>query len=47
MGGLTAFTKIVEGMSGEITNETFLDAANKTSKLDTGGMVGVLDLTKA
>ena len=44
--GLTAFTNIVEGMTGEINNETFLDAANKTSKLDTGGMVGALDLTK-
>ncbi len=43
---LTAFTQIVEGMSGEINNETFLDAANKTSVLDTGGMVGVLDFTK-
>jgi ABC-type branched-subunit amino acid transport system substrate-binding protein len=44
--GLTAFTKIVEGMSGEINNVTFTDAANKTSELDTGGMIGVLDLTK-
>jgi ABC-type branched-subunit amino acid transport system substrate-binding protein len=45
--GLTAFTKIVQGMSGDINNQTFLDAAGKTTKLDTGGMVGVLDLTKA
>jgi branched-chain amino acid transport system substrate-binding protein len=45
--GLTAFTKVVQSMSGEITNETFLDAASTTSKLDTGGMIGVLDLTKA
>jgi branched-chain amino acid transport system substrate-binding protein len=43
--GLTAFTKIVEGMSGEINNVTFTDAANKTTSLDTGGMIGVLDLT--
>jgi ABC-type branched-subunit amino acid transport system substrate-binding protein len=42
----TAFTKIVEGMSGEITGATFLDAASKTSKVDTGGMVGILDFTK-
>jgi ABC-type branched-subunit amino acid transport system substrate-binding protein len=42
----TAFTQIVEGMTGDITNVTFLDAASKTSHLDTGGMVGVLDFTK-
>jgi hypothetical protein len=42
----TAFTQIVEGMTGEINNVTFLDAASKASKIDTGGMVGVLDLTK-
>ena len=28
------------GMTGDINNLTFLDAANKTSSLDTGGMVG-------
>ncbi|HEY1278550.1 MAG TPA: hypothetical protein VGF22_02675, partial [Acidimicrobiales bacterium] len=44
--GLTAFTNIVKGMSGDINNVTFTDAANKTTKLDTGGMIGVLDLTK-
>lgn len=42
----TAFTLIVEGMDGEINNETFLEAANNTSNLDTGGMVGVLDFTQ-
>jgi hypothetical protein len=42
----TAFTEIASGISGDITNLTFLDAANKTSKLDTGGMIPVLDLTK-
>jgi hypothetical protein len=42
----TAFTQIVEGIEGEINNVTFLEAANATSKLDTGGMVGVLDFTK-
>ena len=42
----TAFTLIVEGMTGDINNVTFLDAASKTSHLDTGGMVGVLDFTK-
>ena len=44
--GLTAFTNIVDGMSGEINNVTFTDAANKTSKLETDGMIGTLDLTK-
>ena len=44
--GLTAFTEIVEGMDGEIDNNTFIEAANATTALDTGGMVGVLDLTE-
>jgi ABC-type branched-subunit amino acid transport system substrate-binding protein len=43
---LTAFANIVEHMSGDINNQTFLDAANKTTALDTGGMIPVLDLTK-
>jgi branched-chain amino acid transport system substrate-binding protein len=42
----TAFRQIVEGMEGEINNETFLAAASATDKLDTGGMVGVLDFTQ-
>ena len=42
----TAFTQIVEGMDGEITNQTFLEAANKATEVDTGGMVPVLDLTQ-
>jgi ABC-type branched-subunit amino acid transport system substrate-binding protein len=42
----TAFTQIVEGMTGEINNETFLEAASKADNIDTGGMVGVLDFTK-
>ena len=33
-------------MKGDINNQTFLDAASQTSHLDTGGMVGVLDLSK-
>jgi len=41
----TAFTNIVEGMEGEIDNETFIEAANGVSALDTGGMIPVLDLT--
>ena len=44
---LTAFTTIVEGMDGEIDNNTFIEAANATTALDTGGMIGVLDLTEA
>jgi len=43
---LTAFTNVVDGMSGDINNLTFLDAANKTSSLNTDGMIGTLDLTK-
>ena len=42
---LTAFTEIVGGMSGEIDTNTFIEAANATSALDTGNMIGVLDLT--
>jgi len=42
----TTFTMVAKGMTGEINNQTFLDAANKASVLDTGGMVGTLDLTK-
>ncbi len=42
----TTFTMIAKGMTGEINNQTFLDAANKADHLDTGGMVGTLDLTK-
>ena len=30
-----------------IDNNTFIDAANATSALDTGGMIGELDLTTA
>jgi ABC-type branched-subunit amino acid transport system substrate-binding protein len=42
----TAFSKIVSGITGDITNQSFLDAANKTTALDTGGMIPVIDLTK-
>ena len=44
---LTAFTAIVEDMSGDIDNNTFIEAANATTALDTGGMIGELDLTSA
>lgn len=43
--GYTAFTNIVEGMSGEVDHDTFIEAANATSALDTEGMIGELDLT--
>lgn len=43
---LTAFKIIVEGIDGDIDNNTFIDAANATTELDTGGMIGVLDLTQ-
>ena len=52
LGGLgtwtafVAFTKVVESMTGDITNVTFLDAASKSTKVDTGGMVATLDFTK-
>ena len=42
----TAFTKIVEGMTGEVDHDTFIDAANTTTALDTGGMIPVLDLPR-
>ncbi len=43
----TAFTLIVEAMEGEINNATFLEAAAQaTSNLDTGGMIGVVDFTQ-
>jgi hypothetical protein len=41
-----AFTKIVESMTGDVTGATFIDAASKSTKIDTGGMVATLDFTK-
>ncbi|MPY94431.1 MAG: ABC transporter substrate-binding protein [Acidimicrobiia bacterium] len=40
----TAFTDIASGLE-DITAETFFEAANSTTALDTGGMVPVLDLS--
>jgi ABC-type branched-subunit amino acid transport system substrate-binding protein len=40
------FTKIAETIDGEITAESFYNAANTTSSLDLNGMVPVLDFTK-
>ncbi len=41
-----AFTQIAETIDGEITAETFYEAANTTSSLDLDGMVPVLDFTQ-
>jgi ABC-type branched-subunit amino acid transport system substrate-binding protein len=52
LGGLgtwaafVAFTKIVEGIDGDINNETFLAAASAATNVDTGGLVPPLDFTK-
>ena len=52
LGGLgtwaayTGMTKIMQGMKGDITAASFKDAASKTTNLDTGGMVPVIDFTK-
>jgi ABC-type branched-subunit amino acid transport system substrate-binding protein len=44
--GYVGFTKIIEGMTGPITAKTFYEAANKTTALDTGGKLPVLDFTQ-
>jgi len=44
--GDVGFKVIVEGMKGPITNKTFLEAASKTTELDTGGLVPTLNLTE-
>jgi branched-chain amino acid transport system substrate-binding protein len=44
--GYTAFAKVVEGMTGPINSKTFLEAASKTTNLETGGQVPTLDFTK-
>lgn len=43
--GYTAFTDIVSGMKGPITSQSFLDAASKSSDVDTGGMTAPVDFT--
>jgi ABC-type branched-subunit amino acid transport system substrate-binding protein len=40
------FTQIAETIEGDITAESFYEAANTTSNLDLNGMVPVLDFTK-
>lgn len=42
----TAFTMIAETIDGDITAESFYEAATNTSELDLGGMVPVLDFTQ-
>ena len=52
LGGLgtwaayVAFAQIAETIDGDITAESFYEAANTTSNLDLGGMVPVLDFTQ-
>jgi ABC-type branched-subunit amino acid transport system substrate-binding protein len=41
-----AFAQIASTIEGDVTAASFYDAASKTSKLDLGGMVPVLDFTK-
>lgn len=41
-----AFTQIAESIDGEITAESFYEAASNTSRLDLNGMVPVLDFTQ-
>lgn len=41
-----AFRDVVSSIEGEITNETFLEAANNATAVDTGGMIPVLDLSQ-
>ena len=52
LGGLgtwtayVAFTDIVSHMKGEITAQTFLEAAQNTTALETAGILPTIDLTK-
>jgi ABC-type branched-subunit amino acid transport system substrate-binding protein len=52
LGGLgtwtayAAFTEVVKTIKGEVTNESFLDAANHMTNLDTGGKVAPMNLSK-
>jgi len=40
------FVAIVQGMTGEINNETFIEAANKSTAVDSGGMAPLLNLSE-
>jgi hypothetical protein len=42
----TGFTQIAETIEGEITADSFFEAASNTSNLDLNGMVPVLDFTQ-
>lgn len=42
----TAFAQIAETIEGDITAQSFYEAASNTSELDLGGMVPVLDFTQ-
>jgi ABC-type branched-subunit amino acid transport system substrate-binding protein len=39
------FVAVVQQMDGEITNDTFMDAANSATNIETGGMAPPLDLS--
>jgi branched-chain amino acid transport system substrate-binding protein len=39
------FVAVVQGMTGEINHDTFMDAANSATAVDTGGMAPLLDLS--
>jgi hypothetical protein len=40
------FTQIAESIEGEITAQSFYEAANTTTNLDLGGMVPPIDFTQ-
>jgi ABC-type branched-subunit amino acid transport system substrate-binding protein len=44
--GDVAFKNVVEQMKGPINNKTFLEAVRKTTKLETGGLLPVLNFTE-
>ena len=39
------FVAVVQGMTGEINHDTFMDAANSATAVDSGGMAPILDLS--
>ena len=43
---IVGFTQIAETIEGDITAESFYEAANTTTELDLNGMVPVLDFTQ-
>jgi ABC-type branched-subunit amino acid transport system substrate-binding protein len=41
----TAFNEVASSISGEVTSKSFMDAASKATKVDTGGMTSTVDFT--